>query len=181
MNVDRGDMYFIAASGNPTIGSEQRAGRPGIIVSNNMGNYNSNTVEVVYLTTREKNPLPTHVKVDCRGTESTALCEQICSVSKDRILDYCGTLTQDELQELEEAMLVSLGITRKVVASTSNDVSQAPSYMNMEAIAKKNDQILNLQTQLTAATLKYNLISELHNELLNKLTKNYRGEINERP
>ena len=57
--IRRGDIYYIDKY--PTIGSEQQAGRPAIIVSNEKNNQHSSTVEVVYLTTQPKADLPTHV------------------------------------------------------------------------------------------------------------------------
>lgn len=94
-NFYRGDIYYIEPY--QTEGSEQRAGRPAIIVSNDMANKYSPVVEVVYLTTQPKLDMPTHVTIRSAARESTALCEQITSVSKSRIGDYVSTLTEDEL------------------------------------------------------------------------------------
>lgn len=58
-DVKRGEIYYISRGGYNT-GSEQQADRPGVIVSNNKNNKNSQTLEVVYLTTQPKNELPTH-------------------------------------------------------------------------------------------------------------------------
>ena len=72
MDIKRGDIWYIESG--YSVGSEQRAGRPAIVVS-------SGTVEVVYLTTQPKRDLPTHVTISSLSRESTALCEQITSVS----------------------------------------------------------------------------------------------------
>ena len=45
----RGDIYYIE-TGGVCVGSEQKPGRPGVIVSNDLGNKHSSNVEVVYLT-----------------------------------------------------------------------------------------------------------------------------------
>lgn len=60
--IERGDIFYISQNG-PVFGSEQMAGRPAIIVSNDKNNAHSETVEVIYLTTQEKAPLPTHVSI----------------------------------------------------------------------------------------------------------------------
>ena len=104
----RGDIYYIEPY--QTEGSEQRAGRPAIIVSNDMNNNYSNVVEVVYLTTQPKSYLPTHVKIRSASRESTALCEQITSVSKERVADYFGEVMPEELKAINEALAVSLAI-----------------------------------------------------------------------
>lgn len=49
MDIKRGDIWYIESG--YSVGSEQRAGRPAIVVSNNRNNQYSGTVEVVYLTT----------------------------------------------------------------------------------------------------------------------------------
>ena len=48
MEINRGDVFYVNRS--ETIGSEQRSGRPAIIVSNPECNEHSPVVEVVYLT-----------------------------------------------------------------------------------------------------------------------------------
>ena len=80
----RGDIYFIDRCYEEQ-GSEQRAGRPAIIVSNDKNNENSSVFEVVYLTTKPKADLPTHVDIRSAPQNSIALCEQINSVYIDRI------------------------------------------------------------------------------------------------
>lgn len=105
----RGELYYVEPY--QTTGSEQRAGRPAIIVSNDMNNNYSGTVEVVYLTTQPKTDLPTHVTIRSTGRLSTALCEQITSVSKDRLGERICELTKDELQRIDVALAVSLAIT----------------------------------------------------------------------
>ena len=59
--MKRGDIYY--ALPPPPIGREQGGYRPAIIVSNNLNNLHSSTVEVVYLTTKPKHNLPTHVDI----------------------------------------------------------------------------------------------------------------------
>ena len=79
-DVKRGEIYYISRGGYNT-GSEQQADRPGVIVSNDKNNKNSQTLEVVYLTTRPKNELPTHCTIRSTGRVSTVLCEQIHTVA----------------------------------------------------------------------------------------------------
>ena len=108
MNIKRGQIYYIARG--YTTGCEMWGGRPGIIMSNDQNNRASGTVEVVYLTTMSKKDLPTHVTIRSLEWESTALCEQVTSVSVDRLGRCMGEITEAEMQSLEIAMLISLGI-----------------------------------------------------------------------
>ena len=107
--IERGDIFYVHKNA-PTYGSEQMAGRPAIIVSNDKNNQNSETVEVVYLTTQPKTPLPTHVTIRSTSRVSTALCEQITTVSIERLGDYVGQVSASEMTNLEIAMLASLDL-----------------------------------------------------------------------
>ena len=110
MTVHRGEIYYIENNlARITTGSEYNGGRPGIIVSNELCNEHSEVVEVVYLTSQDKKPLPTHVKV-MATVPSTALCEQICSVDKSRIRDHIRDCTEEEMKGIDRALLISLGL-----------------------------------------------------------------------
>ena len=104
----RGEIYYIMPG--EAIGCEQYGGRPGIIVSNEMNNLYSRTVEVVFLTTRQKKPLPTHVRINSAKYPSTALCEQITTVAKERLAGYVGRLSPLEEQALNAALMRSIDL-----------------------------------------------------------------------
>jgi len=104
----RGEIYYIMPG--EAIGSEMYGGRPGIIVSNEMNNRYSPTVEVVYLTGKPKKPLPTHVRINSAKYPSTALCERITTVAKERISSYVGKLSPEEEQALNAALIVSIAL-----------------------------------------------------------------------
>lgn len=106
--VYRGEIFYIHET--EVTGNEQSGGRPAVIVSNDIGNEHSPIVEVVYLTTQEKKPLPTHVSIKSAAKASTALCEQISTVHKSRIGSYVGQATEAELSGIDKALAVSLGI-----------------------------------------------------------------------
>lgn len=110
--IRRGDIFYISENYRETA-SEQRAGRPGIVVSNNDCNKHSDVIEVVFLTTRPKSNLPTHVRIQSARYPSTALCEQIASVSIDRLQDYSGHCTKREMEYIDTALAISLGIDIK--------------------------------------------------------------------
>ena len=114
----RGDVVFVRDY-RQTIGSEQDAARPAVIVSNDKANLFSPVVEVVFLTTQEKKPLPTHTTVLCK-VPSTALCEQITTISKERITGYIRTCTKTEMQAIDRCIKISLGITENPVAGDAS-------------------------------------------------------------
>lgn len=106
----RGDIFYVLPTDDKPCGSEQISGRPGIIVSNDKNNRHSTVVEVVYLTKQDKKPLPTHINVMSRGIRSTALCEQIDSISIDRLSNKIGHISDDEMNELNKALMTSLSL-----------------------------------------------------------------------
>lgn len=106
-DIFRGDIYYITQGFS--VGSEQKTGRPGIVVSNDLANKHSPNVEVVLLTSQEKKPLPTHVEVICK-VPSIALCENIQTVSKERLGNFVRSCTTKEMANIDKALLHSLGI-----------------------------------------------------------------------
>lgn len=109
LSIKRGDIFYIHRY--PVVGSEQEGGRPGIIVSNEANNRFSDTVEIVFLTTQPKKAgLPTHVSIDSAPRPSQALCEQVTTVSVEKIGNYIGHLTDKEMTQVDVALLVSLDL-----------------------------------------------------------------------
>ena len=106
--MNRGEIYWVKCAA--ACGSEMRKDRPALIVSNELCNKHSPVVEIVYLTTKEKKPLPTHVETYRGGRKQTVLCEQIQSVSKERIGERLWRLDQEEMKEVDRALAVSLGL-----------------------------------------------------------------------
>lgn len=127
--VHRGEIYHIQEI--ETSGHEQHGDRPAIIVSNDVGNEHSPVVEVVYLTTQEKRPLPTHVQIHSSPRPSTAMCEQIDSVDKSRLGGLMGRVTEEEMHKIDKALAVSLEI-----GTSPSDIPANPSI-----VEKINEEI----------------------------------------
>ena len=112
-NIKRGEMFYISRGGVSYSGSEQHSDRPAVVVSNDKNNENSNVVEVVYMTTQPKTDLPTHVTVRSTGRPSTVLCEQVYSVSTERIGTYIGECSDKEMENIDIALMISLQLDGK--------------------------------------------------------------------
>lgn len=108
--ANRGDIFYIFNSKCYATDPSNTEGRPAIIVSSDKLNEHEDVVEVVYLTTKEKRPMPTHAEVLCK-IPSTALCETIYTVNKDRLGDFVRTCTDKEMEGVNVGILYSLGIT----------------------------------------------------------------------
>lgn len=106
---NRGDIFYVEQSYD-RFGCEMEAGRPAVIVSNEMANEHSPVVQVVYMTSSKKKPLPTHVYISRVPHPGTVLCEQIDPVDKSRFGEYLGTLTKEEMDRVDMALAVSIGL-----------------------------------------------------------------------
>lgn len=107
-DIHRGEIFYISRGGASPRGSEQYADRPAVVVSNQQNNEHSGTVEVVYMTTQPKTDLPTHVIIRSTGRPSTVLCEQINSISVERIGSYIGEVSEREMENIDIALMISL-------------------------------------------------------------------------
>ncbi len=111
--VKRGEVYF--ADLNPVVGSEQGGQRPVLIVQNDVGNKYSPTVIVAAITAKiSKAKLPTHVEVQKSEVgllkDSVILLEQIRTIDKRRLIQKIGALTPDLMNEVDRALMISLGL-----------------------------------------------------------------------
>lgn len=109
-STHRGDVFIAVL--NHIKGSEQAGRRPVIIVQNDIGNRFSPTTIVVPLTSKKKQAIPTHVRIKEKSlsANSTALCEQVTTISKDRLKSYVCTLGSKEMRKIDKALKISLGI-----------------------------------------------------------------------
>jgi len=122
--VKYGEVYYVLPA--KAIGSEQHAGRPAVVVSNNANNRFAPTVEVVYLTRQEKGDQPTHVEVESQGSIhfSTLICEQINTVSKLRLTDRLGVLPKETVKALKKACAISINITAADLTDDGKSIPQ---------------------------------------------------------
>ena len=101
--IRRGDVVYVSDK------FHHETPRPAVIVSNNLNNTFSPTITIVYLTTKPKKPLPTHVTVLCK-VPSVAMCEKIYTISKSCIESNIRACTHSELKQLDQALCCSLRI-----------------------------------------------------------------------
>ena len=114
MTIRRGDIFYADLS--PVVGSEQGGIRPVLIVQNDVGNKFSPTVIVAAITSqRFKTNLPTHIRVDADGCglakDSIVLLEQVRTLDKKRLKERMGNLGDDDMNRVDRALSVSLGIS----------------------------------------------------------------------
>ena len=142
----------------------QNDGRPVIIISNNACNRFSPAITVIPLTTADKKPLPTHVKILMEDSKiSTALCEQLRTISTELLEDYIGTLDDTKLTEIEGAILITLGFKQPEIQKEIEPVTSETTVPTITSTQEPNDKDIDVPTtEEETETKDYTIISS-HN------------------
>ena len=115
MTILKGEMYWADLS--PTVGSEISKIRPVVIVSNNIGNKFSSTITIVPVTSRTEKIYPYEVLLPAGEAgiknDSKAKGNQIRTIDKSRLKEKIGKLRSSKIREIENAILIHLGIGRR--------------------------------------------------------------------
>ena len=118
-------------------------------MSNNKNNENSNVIEIVYMTTQPKTDLPTHVTVRSTGRISTVLCEQVYSVSTERVGTYIGECTDKEMENIDIALMISLQLDG-----------------NMKTSKKYNETIKEQQEEIDSLKKEIEMLQQEHEDTI---------------
>lgn len=110
MHPRRGDVWWV--SFDPSLGGEIRKTRPAIIVSNNAANAVLNRVIVVPLTSQKAKVYPGEALITLNGEQCKAMADQIAAASKQRLRNRFGSLSSADMNAVEGAVLLQLGIRR---------------------------------------------------------------------
>lgn len=120
MEIHRGDIWYyenkVMNCGNDEMQGRcvQGRSRPVLIVSNEMCNRFSDTVSVVPLTgVQKRSDLPVHTLVqptDKEHEHSVALCEQITTVNRERLVRKLGECTREQMSAVDACLCIQLGI-----------------------------------------------------------------------
>ena len=110
--IKRGEIYWVDWEKGK--GSEQSGVRPALIIQNDTGNRVSPNTIVASLTTAPNKPYPFLVEftspemgLDKDGAVDLA---SIMTVSKTRLSEKCGQLSQRKMAEVNEAIKTSLAL-----------------------------------------------------------------------
>ncbi len=86
-----------------------------VVLQNDIGNQYSPTTIVAAITSRlKKAKLPTHVEIKANNfslvKNSVVLLEQLRTIDKKRLGERIGHLSADVMAEIDEALLISMGL-----------------------------------------------------------------------
>ena len=114
-DIHRGEIYYYQFTGDE-VGCEIRGEsgvdrRPCVIVSNNKANAFTGLVTVVPMTSKEKSPIPTRVQYEGKIVHGTFLCEQVTTISIERLAKYCGEVDGETMKKIDAALCVQLAVS----------------------------------------------------------------------
>jgi mRNA interferase MazF len=106
----RGEVWWV--NFDPSVGGEIRKQRPAIILSNDAANKYLNRLQVVPLTSNVGRLYPSEALVTLHGQQSKAMADQLTTVSKTRLINLIGRVSARDMQQVERAVQVQLGLSR---------------------------------------------------------------------
>ena len=143
MNMYRGDIFYT----ENTVGNET----PVIIITpNDVLEKNPDYVYTILMTTKEKDQSPTHVEVMCK-VPSVALCERIYGTNVERIGEYIRSCTEEEMQRIDEAIMLTLGIIENDNVADQERIKQLE-----EQLAREKETSDRILAKFREETERYN-------------------------
>jgi mRNA interferase MazF len=108
----RGEVWLV--NFDPTIGSEIQKTRPALIIQNDIGNRASPITIVAAITSTQKRPYPFQVFLPAGegGIEhdSVVTLNHLRSIDRQRLIRRFGKVSRGIMKQVDQAILVSLGI-----------------------------------------------------------------------
>lgn len=106
MTIQRGDVVQVSLE--PVVGAEVGKTRPAVVLQNDLANRSSPTVTLVPISSSPDRAFPFQVRIPAGEggltRDSKALCEQIRTVSRERLVRRMGQLPPERMKQIREAL-----------------------------------------------------------------------------
>lgn len=172
LRYNRGSIWWTELStvtNNDEHTNVQCGKRPCVVVSNDINNLHCRTVNVCPITSSMDN-LPMHPTIYVKQ-QGQVLTEQILTVSRDALFSYCGQATQKEMEDIETALRLQLGLQGN---DLDNDIIQQLRFIELALTSieeykvqktfnqtQKDVEIKQLMTRIESKVDKYRGLSQL--------------------
>lgn len=177
----RGEIFYIKrADSQREIGNEQHADRPAVIISTDKNNEHSDCVTVAYMTKQPKKDLPVHTVIHSATVPSTVLCEQLTTVSVERLGKYIGECTEEEMERIDICLSIQLGLNNQIVTDHFRKLNEelVVKTRELEEMLREQEQALDeavskemyaqLQIELAKTQAELSIMQNMYDRLLEK-------------
>lgn len=172
-SVKRGDVYYADfGSVEDAVGHELAKKRPVLIIQNNLGNKKSTTTICLCLSTKCKYGLPYHVHfsdLNIVNRESDICAEQIKTIDQCRLEQYLGNVGSAVMEQVDKALVISLGIKdvdlESLTEVVKNEVSEKEPQENLGIFQQMGQQLRFWQDIEVKVSLIKAEISRLDDEI----------------
>lgn len=175
--IRRGDIYYVDFGKiEDVVGREAAKKRPVLIVQNNLGNKVSDTVICLCLTSRCKGSTPYHVyyrDTNILKVPSDICAEQIQTIDKCRLMEYCGNVGERVMQAVDHALAHSLGMKHSDDGSLELEEVETSEIVQEEPVSAYcflQEQVIfwnNINIKLTAMKSDVSQLEEEIESVLN--------------